>query len=109
MTKPTYKIFYLKDEHGHKVACVASKLVGGIQVQFAVSTHNPIDKFNRDVARQVAIGRLEKAETIGVVGVGKDVKKRVLELIAGEPFFPERTRRAAQRWLDIPQSKPVGA
>jgi hypothetical protein len=75
-------------------------------VAFAVSTHNPKDQYNKAMARDVAIGRLEKGLMEGpytggvwAVSLVKEVKKDIIEIIASGKY-PERTKKAARLWLE---------
>lgn len=97
--------FYLRDEHRNPVACVASDLYTDADkikyAIFAVSTHNPKDHYNKTMAREVAIGRLQKGLGISIPLVPA-VKREIIGCIAHELYqrFPERTKKAARLWLD---------
>jgi hypothetical protein len=102
------KSFYLHDARRFPVALVVTDLkMGGII--FAVSTHNPIDPFDKGIARAVAMGRLVTKGGI-CISAGNNVKARILErIVADHKEFPARTRKAAQLWLDNPPKKKVAA
>jgi len=61
------KVTYLRDQRGMPVACVAY----GFRVydngefkdmlQFGISCHNPKDRFDRKLAREIAVGRFLKS------------------------------------------------
>lgn len=91
--------FYLKDENKFPVACVASELDED-QVKFAVSTHNPLDPFNREMARKVAIGRLTHNKLVGKVPAVPGIKERIVSQIAMDEKLPTRTVKAANYWLE---------
>lgn len=105
--KPGPKIFYLRNKHGHRVACVASELDGDL-LRFAVSSHNPKDKFSKDVARRVAVGRLQARRCFELrlgQAHGTTVKAKILEIIAdacrcteGRPGTPFHHRLACYHW-----------
>lgn len=105
------RYFYLRDANNHRVACVASELVGDEEhkrVVFEVATHNPKDKFDTQVARMVAAGRLKarQQELQGrahSVVMGPRVKHRIVITISMLPGLPQRTREAAELWLSAHQ------
>jgi len=90
--------FYLKDENKFPVACVASDKEENMIV-FSVSTHNPVDPFDRDVARQVAIGRLTAKKFAGVVTDETGIKEKIVTKIAASKTLPARAIEAANYWL----------
>lgn len=96
------KIFYLKDKHDHRVACVASH-INGDHIEYAVSTHNPRDVFNREVARQVAVGRLANPHkhngTVLTIEKAGNIKARLLWDLLKHTDLPTRTRDAARQWI----------
>jgi hypothetical protein len=96
------KAFFLHDEHRFPVALVVTELkMHGIL--FAVATHNPIDFFDKRIAWQVATGRLMTRNNGGTfISAGNNVKARILQHIVSDSKMPNRTRRAAQLWLDNP-------
>ncbi len=91
--------FYLKDENKFPVACVASELDED-KVRFAVSTHNPLDPFNREMARRIAIGRLTHRKFTGEVSATPGIKEKIVSYIAQDEKLPTRTVRAANYWLN---------
>lgn len=97
--------FYLKDENKFPVACVASELMGDA-VLFAISTYNPLDRFDREMARKVATGRLASKKVLGIVPANEQrIKERIVKAIAGNDQIPARTVRAAKYWLSQRQEK----
>jgi len=100
------KLFYLRDKNNHAVACVASELTKE-GITFAVSTHNPIDPFSKAMAREVAMGRLVSGRYYSI-SAGNNVKARLLHQIVMNGHLPNRTRVAAQLWLDS-KNKAVAA
>ncbi len=108
--------FYLRDKNRNPVACVASERYTSFKgtdherecVAFAVSAHNPKDQYNKSMAREVAIGRLNKglgATYSGSVCLVPEVKKLIIATIMlGD--FPERAKKAAQLWLDTRKEIP---
>lgn len=95
------RIMFLRADHGHPVGCLAISLDGG-KVTYQVSTLNPADRFNRSVARQLAIGRMvEKPMTTSVDEKSSlnEVYRAVMQEIANSNEFPTRTVKSARRWL----------
>jgi hypothetical protein len=95
------KLFYLRNLHGHPVAAVASTLLEDGKIKFAVATRNPLDNFNKERGRGIAVARLNSDKFTGVVDGGMGVKTRVLENIYKNKEMPQRTRQAAGYWLGV--------
>jgi hypothetical protein len=96
---------YLRDKTGKPLGCVAiSRSKNGKQVRYQVSVANPVDKFERDLARHIAYGRLlEKPVRInGFVTESTqfDVNWAIMYNIATNKSLPSRARKAAQLWLN---------
>lgn len=58
--KNQMRIFYIRNSKNVPVGCIAMERVSG-GFSFGVSTHNPADKFNRAIAREIAVGRFNKS------------------------------------------------
>jgi len=100
MTK--HQIFYLRDRNGQPVGCLAYVHFNDGQVDYQLSFLNPRDKFNREVARTIAIGRL--IETPLTINVRKshsrhDSIRSILNVVRKDSSIPSRARRAASLWL----------
>jgi hypothetical protein len=108
------KFFYLRNERGFPVACIASQFQGETHVKYAVSTHNPLDTYSKNRARNIAVGRLAMgtpyssyvkeddknySSFVGEVEVSDCIKATILEDITCDNYFPQRTRDAAKLWL----------
>lgn len=97
------KYFFLRDEKRFPIACVASDVVGLLKkkVAFAYSIYNPKDTFDKGLAKEVALGRLEKkGKTYGKVPFIKgEVKRRIAKAIATDDGIPSRVRAAANNFL----------
>jgi len=97
------KIFYLRNESGRAIACVAWDGKRAERIIFAVSTHNPIDPYNKEVGRSLAVGRFQFSPHALVLVAGLDSPFRyLLGCIAEQREFPTRTRNAAAAWLKNP-------
>lgn len=106
---------------GSPVGCIASELVGDT-VYYAVSVCSVKDKWNKRIARTMAIDRLRNRDRnirrlshnpnfkshAGSVSVqAKPVKIEVLKRVAADPDIPRHARRAAETWLAKHPPKPV--
>lgn len=84
------RIFYLRDSTGLPVICVASELRPDNQVEFAVTTYNPRDDFDKDRMRHIAEQRLKKGKVFKPIPLdavptperGLAVKLRIVREIA---------------------------
>lgn len=98
-----FRIMFLRDRVGAPVGCIAMTLSHkSDQVKYQVSTLNPVDNFDRKVARQLAIGRL--MESPRFLNLPKrtslhDMTALVVRDIATSKAFPDRSVKAAKRWL----------
>lgn len=94
--------YYVRDEQRKPIACIAYKREGDDKVVFGLSTHNPVDDFNREIARHIAQARLENERTARVLLlVGKTPVTRVLEWARGAEAVPKRTARAIERLFEL--------
>src|ERR1017187_7043726 len=101
------RFFYLRDKNKFPVACVASTTfttASGSYVAFAVSTHNPHDRYCRDCGKQLAKARLIDQECM-LTEAGPGAHTRISQRIADNKCQPIRTREAAADWL---RQKSVG-
>lgn len=99
-TKPEVRFFYLRDEARMPVACVASVADTDTIVRYAVATHNPLDHYNRELARALAFYRLH-TQPCHVSGITPDtnVHETIVCAIADDTKMPTRTRAAATRHM----------
>lgn len=99
------RFMFLRNENNQPVGCLALQYDRDTgNVRYQVSTLNPHDRFNRDVGRKIAEGRL--------LSKGLDVKtapelnfhavcKTVLQDMEVRKSLPTRTVKAASSWLDV--------
>lgn len=92
------RFFYLRDENNTRVACVASRLSED-RVEFALSTWNPIDPFDKSIAKQIAEGRLKAGKIYSIEFQRETVKREIITTILSNTHSPTRAREAAKRWL----------
>lgn len=100
------RIMFLRDQKFQPVGCLAISHDRGTNiVKFQLSVLNPADRFRRDVARQIAIGRLiEKPIVIPLLGEREpsrtDITFSVMDCICNSKFVPGRARKMARLWLE---------
>lgn len=104
------RIYWLRNANRQPVACVASEVRQdneGPTIYFAVSTYNPVDKFDRALGRDIATGRLRKS--IDGIPYGINASHRIMEEIVSTDFvtYPQRTREAAELWLETHPWKAI--
>ena len=105
-----HRIQFLRDSKGQPVGCVAIKIktavgrtAGVTLVTYQMSVLNPLDKFDRRMARQLALGRLVEAPlttTIDHVSpTRREISQAVMQDLREDAFAPTRARKAASLWL----------
>jgi hypothetical protein len=112
MATNNIRIMYLRGRHNHAVGCIALQVnKENCMITYQVSVQNPQDRFNRKLARQIAIGRLiENPLTIlasdnDLAGT-RNITIAVMESIANNIFqLPTRAVKCAKAWLNAPTWK----
>ena len=104
MNKNT-SVMFLRDENRKPVGCVAMQLSrNGKSIRYQFSTWNPVDKFDRALARQLALGRLlDKPLTLKATSPLKGrhaATALVMTQLVNDQSVPTRSKEAALRWLD---------
>ncbi|HEY5267567.1 MAG TPA: hypothetical protein VII94_00330 [Candidatus Saccharimonadales bacterium] len=110
-----HRIQYLRESYSHDhdgnvvagkpVGCLAIKVsqrAGPRYLSYQHSVLNPRDQFNRELARQLALGRLVECPVfIRVTGTltMKQITELVMLNIAQDKHAPGRARKAAKCWL----------
>jgi len=103
-----HRVQYLKDANGHYVGCIAIReheAAPGERfalVEYRVSVRNPEDEFDKDVARQLALGRMVEAPyTVRVPAHPNlhEVSAAIMKDITRDVGVPSRAKRAAKLWL----------
>lgn len=88
---------------GNPVGCVAIKVSKSKKfAKYQVSVLNPLDRFDRAMARQLALGRLAEAPyTVRLVANATmhDITTAVMDDIVLDSNAPTRARKAARVWL----------
>jgi hypothetical protein len=103
---------FLRDSKGQPVGCVAIKTIDGkahngpggyCMVEYQFSVLNPLDHFDRTLARDIASHRLEKrsisAGTLPHHPSMHHITERVMEHLATAYPIPSRAKKAAKLWL----------
>lgn len=97
------RIMYLRSEDGHPVGCLAIQMNRAEgTVSYQLSVLNPRDRFNRAVARQLAIGRLvEEPLKLAVSKEANmhDISEAVMLDILKWQDAPARAIKAAKIWV----------
>ena len=98
------RIMYLRDNSFTPVGCVAiSVSKNGKQVRYQCSILNPSDKFERSLARHIALGRLLE-KPIRINGWDGNQNKYEITLavmydIVKSKNIPNRAKKAAKNWI----------
>jgi hypothetical protein len=113
MKKSNHRIMFLRDKSGQPVGCIAIVVSEKkSRVRYQISVLNPSDKFDRDLARHIALGRLvEKPFEIKLNGQLNQIviTKEVMNALKANEGVPMRARKAATLWLDsIPTDQCAG-
>ena len=104
----SYNVMYLRARasfphtKGQPVGCIVYDNDGNSKVNWQISILNPVDHFNRELSRSLAIGRfVERPYTIIVNSphTKHDTIRAILNEIAADHAMPSRARKAAQLWL----------
>jgi hypothetical protein len=119
-----YRFQYLRNRDGQPVGCVAIKTIvseSGCRIEYQVSALSPLDRFDRSLARNIAVERLKKRPLVVESPLNHDanmhqitsavmthlsntpISKKVVEgvVIPWEVKMnvPSRARKAAKLWL----------
>ena len=100
-----YRVMYLRNDNGAPVGCLAIQADHKECVlRYGVSVLYPADKFDRKVARQLALGRLMEAPvTVRVIREDlnmHDITRSVMRSLVLDRKAPARAIRAAKRWIE---------
>ena len=102
--KTNRRIMYLRDENSNPVGCVAISLSKNRDtIRYQMSVLNPVDKFERSLARHIALGRLLE-KPLRVKGIGEaqkswQITEAVMKDILSSKTAPARAKKAAKMWL----------
>lgn len=99
------RIMFLRDAQEHPVGCVAISVDRkNHRLNYQMSVLNPSDRFDRKMARHLALGRLVEAPVSIPVKRGEelnmhDISTCVMKSIA-QSKAPSRAVKAAKLWLN---------
>lgn len=100
------RFMFLRNTKNIPIGCLAI-MVNGTMVNYSWSVLNPMDDFNRSLAREIAEGRLRlNYQTLFINGSSEkisvhQVSNSVMSHLSTNKFAPARARRAAKRWLQL--------
>jgi hypothetical protein len=100
-----HRVIYLRDKRNQIVGCVAVKLHREkLYAEYRASVLNPMDRFERSLGRQLALGRLVEAPfVVSLPSADCDLHeafKAVMSDISKDTGEPTRAKKAAKRWLE---------
>lgn len=106
-----HRIQYLRDNKGQPVGCLAIGKDSKGNIGYQYSVLNPLDRFNRLIAKRIATGRLAEKPIMLYKNqsVPSDLrtKYRITQAIflsmQNNKHVPSRARKAAKLWLKINQ------
>lgn len=98
-----HRVMYLRSMDGQPVGCLAIVVDRANETaSYQLSVLNPADRFNRKVARQLALGRLlEVPRTVGVRknATMHDISRAIMKHLIAVKETPTRAVKAAKFWL----------
>lgn len=101
------RFMFLRDRQGAPQGCLAIQVSPNKElITYQFSVLNPIDRFDRALARDLSAGRLITAPI--VVKPSKRaysvhvITNAVMQHLSKSPLAPSRARRAAKLWLSKP-------
>lgn len=97
------RFMYLRDQKGSPVGCLAIR-ADAHTVSYGISVLNPLDDFDRVLARRIAEGRLNTGITrttnLGVKFNMHEITRQVMTDLYFRKDAPTRARKAAKLWLN---------
>lgn len=98
------RVMFLRNRQNHAVGCLAITLDRkSNSVDYQYSVLNPLDSFDRKVARHLALGRLlENPISVSVPkdATMHDVSRAVMTSLSSSKKVPTRAVKAAKLWLN---------
>ena len=101
-----YRIMFLRNGASHPIGCLAIQIDRKRSVlSYGFSVLNPADKFDRKVARQLALGRLLESP-VSIAPIKADanmheITRSVMKSLIVNRKTPARAVRAAKLWLNF--------
>lgn len=99
------RVTFLRNADNNPVGCVVINVDRhNKRIEYQVSTLNPADKFDREMARLLATGRLVEAPfhlwLPNKAGL-HEISRRVMGHIVSNKAIPSRSVKAAKLWLSL--------
>lgn len=101
------RFMFLRDKDKQPIGCIAVDYIHG-RLEYGLSVLNPKDKFDRRLARSIAIGRWGTNSSCNHIPFVKDdsfnmhlVSSTVMKHLIANKAAPARARKAAKLWLQI--------
>lgn len=94
----TTKFMFIRNDKGHPIGCMAYRISNNT-MEFEVSTHNPVDPFDRKLGRFVAEGRLNRHPKHIAVTPCNDLLREAMVYLMADPSVPERLKKAMGKKL----------
>jgi hypothetical protein len=111
LQKSNLRVMYLRSSNGAAVGCLAFSVDRATnKATYQLSVVNPLDTFNKGVARHLAVGRLiETPVTVNVASAVNmhDVAKSIMRNMLKNKTAPSRALKAAKHWLSSTKNKKV--
>lgn len=100
MDNNKFKFMFLRGEHNFPIGCIAMRRFEN-RIEYQISTLNPKDRFDRRLARQLALGRLieNPIKVFSVTPKLDGTYKIIMEHIRLNDEMPKRAKVAATKWL----------
>jgi hypothetical protein len=95
------RFMFVRNENNHPVGCLAIRINNGF-VEYQASTLNPVDTFNRKLARDIAEGRLNQHPVrLPYTGIASmnEITRAVMLDVERNKAVPTRLAKAARQWL----------
>jgi hypothetical protein len=92
---------FLRDKRRQPIGCLAINIDSG-KVSYQMSVLNPSDKFNREVSRVIALGRLIEKPIVINSPPGEsmhDISLMIMNDIVANETAPARAVKSAKLWL----------
>jgi hypothetical protein len=100
------RFMFLRNANKQPVGCIAVDVSIGL-LTYGVSVLNPLDKFDRVLARSIAVGRWGSSTASRSVRIDTSVQPNMHQIsatvmrdIADDHDAPSRARKAARLWLN---------
>ena len=95
------RIMFLRNKVGRPIGCLAILLDRQMQsIKYQLSVLNPLDIFNKEIAKNIAIGRLDKKPFHIKMEPNTNINWTVMSHLFNNKNAPTRARKAAKHWFN---------